>query len=184
MDCSVPAEDAPALATSLGLVLNTPAFAARLAAAGRARYEAEFAEGARPGPVARCSDHDRQSLMCGIAGIAMEPGAAPPDLAVVNALAQALAHRGPDGSGHSVLGRVALVHNRLAIIDVAGGDQPLFAGPATLIANGEVYNYRELAAGMTGLSHPQRLRAAAPFVPGGGGGVCAQAAGDVRHRDP
>jgi asparagine synthase (glutamine-hydrolysing) len=90
--------------------------------------------------------------MCGIAGIAMEPGAAPPDPAVVNALAQALAHRGPDGSGHSVLGRVALVHNRLAIIDVAGGDQPLFAGPATLIANGEVYNYRELAAGMTGLS--------------------------------
>jgi glycosyltransferase involved in cell wall biosynthesis len=40
----VPVEDAPALATSLGLVLNTPAFAARLAAAGRARYEAEFAE--------------------------------------------------------------------------------------------------------------------------------------------
>jgi asparagine synthase (glutamine-hydrolysing) len=90
--------------------------------------------------------------MCGIAGIAMEPGAAPPDPAVVNALVQALAHRGPDGSGHSVVGRVALVHNRLAIIDVAGGDQPLFAGPATLIANGEVYNYRELAAGMTGLS--------------------------------
>jgi glycosyltransferase involved in cell wall biosynthesis len=40
----VPVEDAPALATSLGLVLGTPAFAARLAAAGRARYEAEFAE--------------------------------------------------------------------------------------------------------------------------------------------
>ena len=40
----VPLEDAPALATSLGLVLNTPAFAARLAESGRARYEAEFAE--------------------------------------------------------------------------------------------------------------------------------------------
>ena len=40
----VPVEDAPALATSLGLVLNTPAFAARLAQAGRARYDAEFAE--------------------------------------------------------------------------------------------------------------------------------------------
>ncbi len=90
--------------------------------------------------------------MCGIAGIAMEPGAPPPSAAVVNALARGLAHRGPDGGGHSVVGRVALVHSRLAIIDLAGGDQPLFAGPATLIANGEVYNYRELAAGMTGLS--------------------------------
>jgi glycosyltransferase involved in cell wall biosynthesis len=40
----VPVEDAPALATSLGLVLGTPAFAGRLAAAGRARFEAEFAE--------------------------------------------------------------------------------------------------------------------------------------------
>jgi glycosyltransferase involved in cell wall biosynthesis len=40
----VPIEDAPALATSLGLVLNTPAFAAGLAAAGRARYDLEFAE--------------------------------------------------------------------------------------------------------------------------------------------
>jgi asparagine synthase (glutamine-hydrolysing) len=89
--------------------------------------------------------------MCGIAGIAMEPGAAPPSPAVVTALAHALAHRGPDGSGHSVVGRVALVHTRLAIIDVGGGDQPLFAGSAALIANGEIYNYRELAVGMTGL---------------------------------
>ncbi len=40
----VPTEDAPALATSLGLVLQTPVFAGRLAAAGRARFEAEFAE--------------------------------------------------------------------------------------------------------------------------------------------
>jgi hypothetical protein len=40
----VPVEDAPALATSLGLVLGAPAFAGRLAAAGRARFEAEFAE--------------------------------------------------------------------------------------------------------------------------------------------
>ena len=89
--------------------------------------------------------------MCGIAGIAMEPGAPPPGPDMVAALARALAHRGPDGSGHSVVGRVALVHTRLAIIDVGGGDQPLYAGPAALIANGEVYNYRELAAGMTGL---------------------------------
>ncbi len=82
--------------------------------------------------------------MCGIAGLIMAPGAPPPGAAVLDALAAALAHRGPDGGGHSVVGRTALVHTRLAIIDLAGGDQPLFAGAATLVANGEVYNYREL----------------------------------------
>lgn len=40
----VPCDDAEALATSIGLVLDTPAFAHRLAAAGRAHYDAEFAE--------------------------------------------------------------------------------------------------------------------------------------------
>ena len=86
--------------------------------------------------------------MCGIAGLSMSAGAAGPDASVLAAMGRALAHRGPDGTGHSVLGRVGLVHTRLAIIDVAGGDQPLFAGPATLIANGEIYNYRELRAEM------------------------------------
>ena len=78
--------------------------------------------------------------MCGIAGLVMAPGAPPPTAATLAALAAALAHRGPDGAGHSVVGRTALVHTRLAIVDVAGGDQPFFAGPATLVANGEIYN--------------------------------------------
>ena len=90
--------------------------------------------------------------MCGIAGIALQPGQPSIEPAVLTALARALAHRGPDGDGHTAIGRTALVHTRLAIIDLAGGDQPLFAGAAALVANGEVYNYRELSAGMTGLA--------------------------------
>ena len=90
--------------------------------------------------------------MCGIAGVALLPGAAPPDREVLAAMAQALAHRGPDGSGSMVLGQVALVHNRLAIIDLEGGDQPLFAGAAALVANGEIYNFRELRAAMPGVA--------------------------------
>ena len=82
--------------------------------------------------------------MCGIGGVIMDSSSPPPTSAVLDALTGALAHRGPDGGGHFARGRVALVHTRLAIIDLAGGDQPLFAGPATLVANGEVYNYREL----------------------------------------
>lgn len=90
--------------------------------------------------------------MCGIAGLALSGGAKPPDLATVAALARALAHRGPDGAGHSVVGRVAMVHTRLAIVDLEGGDQPIFAGPAALVANGEIYNDRELRAAMPGVA--------------------------------
>ena len=81
--------------------------------------------------------------MCGLAGMALRAGRAPAG-ATVDALTRALAHRGPDGAGHHVAGSVALAHTRLAIIDLATGDQPLFAGAAALVANGEVYNYREL----------------------------------------
>jgi asparagine synthase (glutamine-hydrolysing) len=90
--------------------------------------------------------------MCGIAGILAAPDAAPPDAAMLGALERGIAHRGPDGSGHTVVGRVALVHNRLAIIDLVTGDQPLFAGSAALVGNGEIYNYRELRAAMRGAS--------------------------------
>ncbi len=83
--------------------------------------------------------------MCGIAGLVLRQGATPA-AATVEALIGALAHRGPDGQGHHVQGNVALAHNRLAIIDLVTGDQPLYAGAAALVGNGEVYNYRELRA--------------------------------------
>lgn len=81
-------------------------------------------------------------------------------------MADALAHRGPDGSGMHVSGAVGLVHRRLAIIDLETGDQPLFSGgegeePLALVANGEIYNYRELAAEMPGV----RLRTGSDCEP-------------------
>jgi asparagine synthase (glutamine-hydrolysing) len=90
--------------------------------------------------------------MCGIAGLSLAPTAPPPAAETLAALAGALAHRGPDGAGHAVVGRAALVQTRLAIIDVAGGDQPLYAGPAALVANGEIYNSPELRAAMPGVA--------------------------------
>ena len=86
--------------------------------------------------------------MCGIAGLALTPDAAPPDPKILAAMTHALRHRGPDGMGSVIIGQAALAHTRLAIIDLPGGDQPFFAGPATLIANGEIYNFRELRAEM------------------------------------
>lgn len=61
-------------------------------------------------------------------------------------LAEALAHRGPDGEGVWLEGGLGLVHRRLSIIDVEGGRQPLFAdgGRIAGVVNGEIYNYRTL----------------------------------------
>jgi asparagine synthase (glutamine-hydrolysing) len=91
-------------------------------------------------------------LMCGIAGLVLTPDGPPPDPAVIAALSRSIAHRGPDGSGHTLVGRVALVHNRLSIIDLVTGDQPLFAGSAAIVENGEVYNYRELRQQLHGVN--------------------------------
>ncbi len=81
--------------------------------------------------------------MCGIAGLALKPGAHV-GIDTLRMLDKALAHRGPDGSGMYVNERVAFVHRRLAVVDVATGDQPLYGASSTLIANGEIYNNPEL----------------------------------------
>jgi asparagine synthase (glutamine-hydrolysing) len=87
--------------------------------------------------------------MCGIAGLVHRPDAPPPDPAIAARLVAALAHRGPDGSGVHAAGPVLLAQTRLAIIDLATGDQPLFAPPdLALVANGEIYNHRALRAAM------------------------------------
>ena len=81
--------------------------------------------------------------MCGIAGILHLPDTAvAPDM--LTQFSTALAHRGPDGVGGYITDTIALVHTRLAIIDLVTGDQPLLNFPLALIANGEIYNYIEL----------------------------------------
>ncbi|MBV9859534.1 MAG: asparagine synthase (glutamine-hydrolyzing) [Alphaproteobacteria bacterium] len=82
--------------------------------------------------------------MCGIAGLMSRNGDAPPG-ELLRAMISAMAHRGPDGEGHYRAGDVGMVQTRLAIIDLATGDQPLYEpGGAALIGNAEIYNYREL----------------------------------------
>ncbi len=88
--------------------------------------------------------------MCGIAGVFhMEGRDEPPAEAtrsLVQAMADRLIHRGPDAEGIFVDGPVGLGHRRLSIIDVAGGDQPIFNRDRSLcvVFNGEIYNHREL----------------------------------------
>src|SRR6056297_3158110 len=55
-------------------------------------------------------------------------------------------HRGPDWSGVHVSDRAILAHERLAIVDINSGAQPLYTpdGQVALGVNGEIYNHREL----------------------------------------
>ena len=89
--------------------------------------------------------------MCGIAGIISLDGSPLPGLAgALAVLSRAIAHRGPDGEGAWTSPGLAagLAHRRLAIIDLSdAAAQPMLApGPAAITYNGEIYNYRELAA--------------------------------------
>ena len=88
--------------------------------------------------------------MCGIAG-AMNKDGAPVDEQLLENLGAAQAHRGPDGRGHYRQDAVGLAHQRLSIIDLVTGDQPLFGQDGlVLIANGEIYNNPELRAELAG----------------------------------
>ncbi|MDV7339206.1 asparagine synthase (glutamine-hydrolyzing) [Terasakiella sp. A23] len=86
--------------------------------------------------------------MCGIAGLMTIDGTSPSD-EVLDAFANCLAHRGPDGHGRFREKNVALVQTRLAIIDLETGDQPIHGPDGNVIsANGEVYNFVELRAAL------------------------------------
>ena len=84
--------------------------------------------------------------MCGIAGIFYPATPKPVDPARITAMADAQAHRGPDGSGVWTAPGVGLGHRRLSIIDVAGSPQPMASadGALTVTYNGEIYNFAEL----------------------------------------
>lgn len=81
--------------------------------------------------------------MCGIAGLV---GTSAPDPSLVRRMCDVLAHRGPDGEGFYRDAHAALGMRRLAIVDVLGGDQPIYNEDRTVVAvfNGEIYNFPAL----------------------------------------
>jgi asparagine synthase (glutamine-hydrolysing) len=91
--------------------------------------------------------------MCGICGIVGEP-----DAGAVRRMARAMVHRGPDDEAFYEDGGAVLGFRRLSIIDVAGGRQPLSNedGSVRVVFNGEIYNHRELRAGLERRGHVLR----------------------------
>ena len=93
--------------------------------------------------------------MCGITGIFDTLSSRNQDAAILQRMNDSQRHRGPDeGSLHLEPG-LGLGHRRLAIIDIATGQQPLFNedGSVVVVFNGEIYNYQQLISELQALGH-------------------------------
>jgi asparagine synthase (glutamine-hydrolysing) len=90
--------------------------------------------------------------MCGIAG-KVSPDGVGPDL--IERMCAALEHRGPDSRGSFLDDRAGIGVQRLAIIDLETGDQPVFNEDRSVVValNGEIYNYRELRSELRRRGH-------------------------------
>ena len=93
--------------------------------------------------------------MCGIVGIWDSRGSRAIERSVLVRMNETQRHRGPDETGVHVAPGIALGHQRLSIIDIATGQQPLFNEDRSVVVvyNGEIYNYGELIPELTALGH-------------------------------
>lgn len=96
--------------------------------------------------------------MCGIVGWAnlkSDDSADQADETLLRQMCAQIRHRGPDSEGVFAAENVALGMRRLAIIDVAGGEQPVFNEDRSVAAvmNGEIYNFKELRADLEKRGH-------------------------------
>lgn len=92
--------------------------------------------------------------MCGFVGFA-DSIAASEKQNIVKKMADRIIHRGPDSDGYFCDDFVALGFRRLSIVDLAGGDQPIFNedGTKVITFNGEIYNHKELRAALEKAGH-------------------------------
>lgn len=90
--------------------------------------------------------------MCGITGIVHANLSEPIARALLERMTRKLQHRGPDDFGLWTDGGVGFGHQRLSIIDIAGGHQPMEVGDGAywISYNGEIYNYIELKSDLEG----------------------------------
>ena len=82
--------------------------------------------------------------MCGIAGMLSADIDMRRERALIEDISESLRRRGPDGCGDFTKPYISLIHRRLAVIDPAGGAQPMSFGKYTIVYNGEIYNTEEV----------------------------------------
>jgi asparagine synthase (glutamine-hydrolysing) len=92
--------------------------------------------------------------MCGIVGF-VNANSRPASREILERMNRCIVHRGPDEDGFFVNESVALAMRRLAIIDLAGGQQPIFNQDRTsvIVFNGEIYNFQELKKDLESRGH-------------------------------
>ena len=94
--------------------------------------------------------------MCGICGI-YDTGADVQPVSRLETMVSSIVHRGPDAGGTFIDGGVGLGHRRLKIIDLSqAGSQPMSFGAATIVYNGESYNFQSLRRELIALGHEFR----------------------------
>ena len=105
--------------------------------------------------------------MCGITGFFGEPSELPDAMARLQRMTKAISHRGPDGQDHWLDHSAGLGHARLAIIDIAGGHQPMWDSQnrMVIVFNGEIYNYRDLKRELENVGYTFRTRSDTEVIP-------------------
>ena len=98
--------------------------------------------------------------MCGIVGIVKLDPREHVEQKRLKQMQDVLSHRGPDGEGLWIEGPVGFGHRRLAIVDVAGGQQPMANEDQTvwIVFNGEIYNHPTLRPELEARGHRYRTR--------------------------
>ncbi|MCC8120433.1 MAG: hypothetical protein LIO42_00215 [Oscillospiraceae bacterium] len=98
--------------------------------------------------------------MCGIAGFSTADSSFNHQ-EIIQAMADTIAHRGPDSEGYFSDEQVSLGFRRLSIIDLEGGDQPMYNEDRSLVLcfNGEIYNHLQLRQQLQEMGHVFSSRA-------------------------
>lgn len=98
--------------------------------------------------------------MCGICGISYKEPQRPVERALLEAMTDVIAYRGPDDHGYYQKGNVGFGHRRLSIVDLGHGHQPMSNGDesAWIVFNGEIYNHLDLRRDLEGRGYRFRTR--------------------------
>lgn len=105
--------------------------------------------------------------MCGICGVFNYENREPAARQELEAMRATLAHRGPDEKGLYLDKEAGLAHQRLSIIDLATGQQPIFNEDRSVavVCNGEIYNFAALRASLSAKGHSFYTRSDAEVIP-------------------
>lgn len=91
--------------------------------------------------------------MCGLVGYSAEEFSPQTGGALLRAMTDTIAHRGPDAEGHWTAPGIGLGHRRLSIVGLEDGQQPMGLDDLVLVFNGEIFNFVELRAALKAKGH-------------------------------